>query len=98
MGDEWEFDATTPVESNRRVFVESLECPSCKHVHHPTGGAGGALGGIMRCWTPVFVDGGPQFRRCRCEWYYDHETRKWDPPWDYPPRGDKEPGGATSLS
>lgn len=58
---EWDFDTTTTVESNRRKPVFEEGCPYCKHVHRDKGA------GILRCYTPILIDGGPRFKRCMCD-------------------------------
>jgi hypothetical protein len=87
-GSEWDFDATTPVESNRKKpsFDQGV-CPRCKHVHAGPGhdGASGMLGGIVRCWFRMqrrsarLQDKHGRYRRCRC-------THGDEPEWSDHPR------------
>lgn len=59
---EWDFDATTPLESNRRVPPLEDECLCCGHVHRNKGG------GIVRCWRQIELS---NFKRrpCKCSVY-----------------------------
>lgn len=56
---EWDFDATPPMESNRRIPPDERECLCCGHVHRNMGAA------ILRCWTQIVLPSGRR-RACKC--------------------------------
>ena len=59
---EWDFDATTPVSSNRRVLPLEGECRCCGHAHRNKGAS------IVRCSAQIEL---ANFKRrpCRCSVY-----------------------------
>lgn len=67
---EWDFDATTPVESNRRQ-IETGICPECHHLHNYRGGhrLTWERWQIAYCWVKTPRLGGRpyKFQRCKCE-------------------------------
>jgi hypothetical protein len=59
---EYDFDVTTPVESNRIVPPMEGECLCCGHVHRNKGAS------ILRCWQQIKLRSGRR-RACKCRIY-----------------------------